>query len=441
MKINSFYDEFSERAIVGYYMSLRKKIAFAPIDPADLYNSELQDVLTAVFALSKAGTPVTPLTLQDSLSKRDGRLRELIQLESDACNTYSIDHHCARVGALARRRRAYMSARGAVAALEADDDDAATSALSEAAASLSARCGASGETTTIAAAAEAAYVIAEKARKEGVTPGIQTSLQGWNEKLGGIRQPRLIVIGARPRMGKSALSLQLAADVGGATDAKTQRKCSALFFSLEMGAAELGQRQLASASRVSAQRIDRAQYDDTQAGQMLRAIERMQNIELHIDDRPSLKIGQIRAAAAAAKAEHSIDVVIVDYLQLVRADNRQTNREAEVAEVSRGLKALAKELRVCVIALAQLNRECDKRADRRPNMADLRESGQIEQDADVIALLYREAAYPDRPDADPNATELIVGKNRQGTCGTIRLEWDGPTQTFRDAAPSVWMHT
>jgi len=437
--MNVFFNETSERAIVGYYIGYRRKISIPPIDPSDIYHPELRDMFGAILKLSQAGSPVTPVTVHTSMGSKEGRLKALIQLEGDGCTSYSIRHHCETVTALARRRRAHAAASGAIAALEADDDAAALSAIAEAATALSEGGRGNGATVTIAEAAEAALITAQKARAEGVTPGIQTSLRGWNEKLGGIRQPRLIIIGARPRMGKSALSLQLAADVGSSVDGATGKTNTALFFSLEMGTAELGQRHLASTSRVPAQRIDRAQFSDAQDARMIQAVEDMRGIKLHIDDRPALKIGQIRAAAAAAKAEHGISVVIVDYLQLVRADGRQTNREAEVAEVSRGLKALAKELRVCVIALAQLNRECDKRADRRPNMSDLRESGQIEQDADIIAFLYREAAYQDRPDADPNATELIVGKNRQGTCGTIDLEWDGPTQTFRDKTTNQWV--
>ena len=428
----NMFDETQESAIVGCILGYRRPPPPLPIEAADFYNPVLREVFETILKLHKERAPVTIETVKAAMPARDGMLKTLLLLTSAACGTYSLTHHCKAVAHLARRRRACIAASRAVAALQAGDDDEATSALSESATALSDRSGANGATVTIAAAAETAFNIAEKARAEGVSPGIQTSLRGWNEKLGGLRQPRLIVIGARPRMGKTALSLQIAADVGCAFDDTTNQRRSALFFSLEMGSTELGQRQLASASRVSAQRIDRAQYSESQAVQMIGAIEQMQPIALHIDDRPALKIGQIRAAAAAAKAEHNIDVVIVDYVQLVRADTRQSNREAEVAEVSRGLKALAKELQVCVIALAQLNRECDKRANRRPNMSDLRESGQIEQDADVVAFLYREAAYQDRPDADPNKSELIIEKNRQGVCGTIPLGWHGATQAFYD---------
>jgi len=250
-------------------------------------------------------------------------------------------------------------------------------------------------------------------RAAGEKLGAETGFVDLDRLTGGLRPGQLVVIGARPSMGKSALALDIALNVAGMNG-------PVLFVSAEMGSGELANRVLAGGG-VSSDRILAGRLDETDFRRLGHRDDTLAKVPLVIDDSPGATLAGIRARARRQASRDGLALVVVDYLQLVEAGGRRERREAEVAEISRGLKALARELHVPVIAAAQLNRGVELRTDKRPYLADLRESGQVEQDADLVLLLHRPAVYD--ADADPGAAELIVAKHRHGPTGTVPLTW------------------
>jgi replicative DNA helicase len=262
----------------------------------------------------------------------------------------------------------------------------------------------------------------------GVT-GIQTGLCDLDTATTGLHPGELVVIAGRPSMGKTALSHNIAIEA-----VRTQpggHKHRILICSLEMSERDVIQRLLCMIGGISVQRMRARSLQSDDYDRMIRAQNYLDSAPIWVDDTPALTLAGLRGKARRLRAEQGLDLVIVDYLQLMRASvNRDSTREREVASLSMGLKEIAKEFRVPVIALSQLNRALESRADKRPTMSDLRESGAIEQDADLIVFVYRDVVY--NPDsADPRAAELIIGKQRNGPCVRVRCSFDGRITRFR----------
>jgi len=260
-------------------------------------------------------------------------------------------------------------------------------------------------------------------RLEGQAGGISTGIDALDELLdGGLQRGALVIVGARPSHGKTALALQLAAEIA-------RSHCVGL-ISLEMPTSDLYDRLLASLGRESIGRLKRParglDWDRVTA-----AVQRLQDRRLHVVDRAGLNIRQVRSLARGLKRRHGLDVLAVDYLGLMPGLDPRQPRTYQLGEISTGLKALAKELGIAVIGLAQVNRGVADRADQTPMLSDLRDSGSLEQDADVVALLHRpEVAKPDLGDDFAGYALLRVAKNRQGATGDVHLEYDGPRTTF-----------
>ena len=271
-----------------------------------------------------------------------------------------------------------------------------------------------------------AAIVELRSRSAGERVGVPTGFVDLDRLTGGFRPGQLIVLGARPSMGKSALALDIALYAARTTG-------PALFVSAEMSALELGSRVLAGGG-VASDRLLAGRLDDTDFARLETRRAELSGVPLLIDDSPGTTILAIRARARRQAARGGLALVVVDYLQLVGAERRGTRREAEVAEISRGLKSLARELHVPVLAVSQLNRGAELRVNKRPLLADLRESGQLEQDADLVLLLHRAAVYD--LDADPLAAELHIAKHRNGPTGLVPLVWLSARMTFANAAPA-----
>jgi replicative DNA helicase len=250
-------------------------------------------------------------------------------------------------------------------------------------------------------------------RGESIT-GIPTGFDLLDHQLAGLQNSNLIVVGARPSVGKTAFALNIATH---ASLAGTP----VLFFSLEMSHLELAQRILCSEAKVDASRMRNGQLKEADWGKVSRAIGRIGDAPLHFDDNPNVTIMDIRARARRMKSRGGLGLVVVDYLQLMTGRSAAESRQVEISEISRGLKILARELEIPVIALSQLSRNLEARADKRPMLSDLRESGAIEQDADVVMFLYRDEVY--NKDAPDNAgkAEVILAKHRNGPTGQVDL--------------------
>jgi len=260
--------------------------------------------------------------------------------------------------------------------------------------------------------------------------GVSTGYRHLDQLTAGLQPSDLIIVAARPSMGKTAFALNMA------MNAAVDDNIPVCVFSLEMSADQLIKRMLAARARVDASRLRRpATLSDEDWEHLAHAATALSGAPLFIDDTPSLSTLELRARTRRAKAEHNIGLVVVDYLQLMRTNRRTDSRELEISDISRSLKALAKEIQIPVVALSQLNRKVEERRDNRPVLSDLRESGAIEQDADVILFIYREDVYKyQKPSERPlvGNAEIIIGKQRNGPVGMVELAFHSAHTVFVD---------
>lgn len=272
---------------------------------------------------------------------------------------------------------------------------------------------------------EKVTVLAE--RKELIT-GVPTGFEQLDKMTSGLQPSDLIIMAGRPSMGKTALAMNMVQNTA------LNHNVGVAVFSLEMSDTQLGLRLLCAQSRVDSHDLRTGFIKDQDWPKLTRAAGELSNASIFIDDTPSLSVLEMRAKARRLKSEHNIGLVVVDYLQLMRG--KAESREQEISEISRSLKAMAKELDIPVIALSQLNRGLESRTDKRPQLADLRESGAIEQDADVICFIYRDEVYNKSEDNPKKGlAELIIGKQRNGPTGTVELAFIGKYTTFENLAP------
>ncbi len=262
------------------------------------------------------------------------------------------------------------------------------------------------------------------ARKELIT-GVPTGFVELDKLTAGFQPSDLIIVAGRPSMGKTALALNIA------QHATINHGVPVAIFSLEMSKEQLALRMLCSEAKVNAQKVRTGFLSDNEWTRIIGAADLLSSAPVFIDDTPALSVLEMRAKARRLKSEHGLGLVLVDYLQLMRGRDRSERREQEISEISRSLKAMAKELDVPVVALSQLNRKVEDRPNKRPQMADLRESGAIEQDADVIAFIYRDEVY-NRSEDNPNrgTAEIIVGKQRNGPTGLVKLAFLAQYSSF-----------
>lgn len=267
----------------------------------------------------------------------------------------------------------------------------------------------------------------QRAESPNAVTGIPTGFRDLDKLLAGLQRSDLLIVAARPSMGKTAFSLNLLAHAAVRAGAATA------FFSLEMGREQVATRMLTSESRVAGDRMRTGQLRNDDWQPLLQATETLDKASVYIDDTPGITVGEMRAKCRRlAGGPTGLDLVAVDYLQLMTGEDRNASREQEISAISRGLKGLAKELNIPVIALSQLNRGVEQRADKRPMMSDLRESGAIEQDADVIMFLYRDEYYnPGNPETQGMA-EVLVRKQRNGSTGDVKLAWRGQYARFEN---------
>jgi replicative DNA helicase len=295
-------------------------------------------------------------------------------------------------------------------------------------------------------------------QRGGGLSGISTGLIDLDKKLGGLHPSDLIILAGRPSMGKTSLATNIAFNIAKAhrrgrkpdgTEGAIEGGCVG-FFSLEMSAEQLAARILSEASEVPSEQIRRGDMTEVEFRRFVEAAKALENCPLYIDDTPALPISQVAARARRLKRTHGLDVLMVDYLQLLKGSSKD-NRVQEVSEITQGLKAIAKELHIPVIALSQLSRQVESREDKRPQLSDLRESGSIEQDADVVMFVYRDEYYKEREKPGEHElekmaawqaimeqvhgkAEVILGKQRHGPIGTVELSFEGRFTRFGNLA-------
>nr|WP_225735037.1 replicative DNA helicase [Pseudoclavibacter endophyticus] len=276
---------------------------------------------------------------------------------------------------------------------------------------------------------EAQHDIDVAQNRDGAFAGVPTGFAEFDRLTNGLHAGQLIIIAARPGLGKSTLALDFA------RSAALHHDMPCIFFSLEMGRSELAMRMMSAEASVRLNKMRTGGLDQNDQADLARAAGRINDKPLFLDDSPNMTLVEIRAKCRRIKQKHGLQMVVIDYLQLMTSGKRVESRQQEVSEFSRALKLLAKELEVPVIALSQLNRNSEQRADRKPQISDLRESGSLEQDADMVLLLHRDGAYEkDHPRA--GEADLIVAKHRNGPTDTIALSFQGHLSRFGNMAPA-----
>lgn len=260
--------------------------------------------------------------------------------------------------------------------------------------------------------------------KSDVT-GVTTGFKDLNKKINGLQRTDLILVAARPAMGKTAFALNLV------QNAAIKGNASVAVFSLEMSKEQLAQRMIAAQSNVELKKMKTGTLNDADWPRIISAMAVMSDAKIFIDDTPGIKINELRSKCRKLKMEQGLDLVMIDYLQLMESDSKNESRQQEISKISRSLKILAKELDCPVVALSQLSRAPEQRVDHRPVLSDLRESGAIEQDADIVMFLYRDEYYHSDSEKKDLA-EIIIAKNRHGETGSVELVWMGSIQRFGD---------
>ena len=280
--------------------------------------------------------------------------------------------------------------------------------------------------------------------------GVPSGLTDLDDRLGGLHKQDLIIIAGRPSMGKTALATNIAFNAAENIQ-KKDKKTSVAFFSLEMSSEQLSTRILSEQSRIKSNDIRRGKINQEDFEKFIEASKNLENLPLHIDDTPAITISALSNRARRLKRKQGLDLIVIDYIQLMKSSGyRNEGRVLEIAEITQGLKALAKELDVPVLALSQLSRQVEQREDKKPQLADLRESGSIEQDADVVMFVFREQYYLEKQEPKlgtaehvewqekmnqvHNQAEIIIGKQRHGPTGLIKLEFESAFTKFKDAS-------
>ncbi|MCX6540040.1 MAG: replicative DNA helicase [Actinobacteria bacterium] len=378
----------------------------------DFYKPAHQYVYDAIRGLNATGQPVDAVTVANEL-RRAGLLDEiggaelLLELQN-ATPAISNSSRYAKIVQDTAVLRRLIRVASEIAELAYNEPDDVARALDE-------------------AMPLAMDKLQETFERGNIITGLATGYNDLDELLSGLQPSTLNIVGARPAMGKTAFGLGLA------VHAAQNSKVPVLVFSLEMGHTELTQRILSSEARVDSTKLRNGKLTEADWTKLGRAVGRLE-VPLYLDDNPRVTVMEIRAKARRLKARDGLGLIVIDYLQLMSGSGSE-NRQLEVSEISRGLKILARELQVPIVALSQLSRNLESRTDKRPMLADLRESGSLEQDADVVMFLYRDEVY-NNESPDKGSAEVIVAKHRSGPIGTRRLAFLGAYTRFDNAARS-----
>jgi len=419
------------------------------LKPEYFYEEKHKIIYEAMQYLSRNNSPVDTITLFEEL-KKNGKLEKaggavyISQLVQDISSAANVEYH-ARIVLEKWILRKLITTSIEIASKAYQGDEDVFELMDKA------------ESTIFSITQESfkeSYKSMDKAMKEALeyieaihshdisTFSIPSGYQALDELLGGFQKSDLIIIAARPSMGKTAFALSIA------RNAAIDHNASIAIFSLEMSTLQLTTRLISAEAKIDAHKIRTGRFKASEGSRISRTADKLRNAKIFIDDSPAQTILEIRAKARRLKAEKNIGLIIIDYLQLIDVEGKRkdASREREISVISRSLKALAKELNIPVIALSQLNRAVEMRHEKRPMLSDLRESGSIEQDADVVLLLYRPEVYGLTADKEGNPTEgiaeIIVGKQRNGPTDVVKLKFVKEyarfenLDLFHDVAPS-----
>ncbi len=424
----------AERAVLGSLLihDGQLDLIVELLTPQDFYTPAHKIIFEAVETIAGRKQRLDMVTLQDELEKMGqlsyiGGIVYLLSLQEDIPALGLLEQHARIIKEKATLRDLIASATSIITNCYAQNDKEIETVLDEAERTIfnisQKRAQQSFMQLNIWLKKTFQHLSDIRGHSKGIT-GIASGYKKLDEHTSGFQKSDFIVLAARPSMGKTALALSIA------RNAAAQNKAVG-FFSLEMSAEQLTLRLLAAESGIPHHKIRNATISSDEWLDLTHVAGQLAGVKLFIDDTAQQTILDIRAKARKLKAEHNLEFLVVDYLQLLHSSKRHENRHQEVSEISRSLKALAKELNIPIFALSQLSRAVDSRVDKRPLLSDLRESGAIEQDADVIMFLYRDVVYHQDTE-NPHAAELIIGKQRNGPTGTVQLHFQNELTLFQD---------
>ena len=422
----------AEKSVIGAAM-LDKEVVFDVLEVVraeDFYSKANREIFTVITDLQRSSTPVDVLTVTDELKKRKmleavgGRVY-VAQLSADVPSVSNAVEYAKIVAEKAVLRRLIGTADEI--AKKGYEESENTLDILEYAEKGIFEIAKSKQHSEMAKISEIILTnfeeISVRSQSQGGITGVPSGLIDLDRKLSGFQKSDMVVLAARPSMGKTAFALNVALNAALKADAKV------LIFSLEMAKEQLSQRLLSMEARVESQKMSTGDVDMSDWDKMSAALDSFNKMSIYIDDTPGIKLMEIKNKCRRMKAETGLDMIILDYLQLMEGEKHSDNRQQEITSLSRGMKLLAREMECPVIVLSQLSRAPDQRENHRPVLSDLRESGAIEQDADVVLFLYRDEVYNEETEK-PGICEVIVAKHRNGPIGTVEVGWQGKYTRF-----------
>ncbi|BDC34520.1 replicative DNA helicase [Candidatus Dependentiae bacterium Noda2021] len=425
----------AEKAVLGAILLNDESLSLISelLTPHDFYVPQHHIIYATILEISQKRSRVDLVTLQDELAKKNqleaaGGIVYLVSLTEDFSGAGLIEQHSKLIKEKSTLRDLISSATSIISHCYDQNEQEIDSVLDAAEKTIfqisNKRASQSFVQIDIWLKKTFQHLSEIKSHSKGIT-GVASGYKKLDAMTSGFQKGDFIVLAARPSMGKTALALSLALEAAASGT-------TVGFFSLEMAAEQLTLRLLSAEAGISHHNIRNATITSDEWVELTNVAARLANMKLFIDDTAMVSIADLRAKARKLKAEHNLQFLVIDYLQLVHSSKKHENRHQEVSDISRSLKALAKELDLPIVALSQLSRAVDSRMDKRPLLSDLRESGAIEQDADLIMFLYRDVVY--NPETEnPSTAELIIGKQRNGPTGTIFLHFAKELTKFEDA--------
>lgn len=428
-----------ERAVLGAMlidnMAINRVVEVLG-DETAFYHTPHRKVYAAIQKLSERGEPVDQVTLTEELVRR-GQLDDvggavlIAELASEMATAANAEYHAQIVLEKAQRRRLIAAATQTLTESYEETEDVRELIDRAEQRVFQIAEGELGKgVMSLASAIEEAYVAIERAHEQpGALTGVTTGYTDLDEITAGLQSSDMIILASRPSMGKTALTLCMA------RNAAVKGSTPVLYFSLEMSTEQLAQRLLCAEARVSSHRLRTGRLSEEEWQRLSEWTGKLIEAPIYIDDTPAISVMELRAKARRAKSEYNIELIIVDYLQLMTTSENLGNREQEIAYISRSLKALAKELDIPIVACAQLSRAVESRTDKRPQLADLRESGSLEQDADVVMFLFRPEVYgivDEEGNTQEGRAEIILGKQRSGPIGSVFLVFQAEFLRFEE---------
>ncbi len=426
------HDDAAELAVLGAMFLDREaaSLALEMLTGEDFYRPDHRQVFEAAEELYHSGVPIDMITVKNKLEEKQvfeqiGGLPFLANISTSVGSSANMRHYAAIVEEKSVLRRLIRTANNiSQMSYEGKTDVNAIMDTAEKGIFDIMQNRHSDQFHHIRdIAVDSIEKIEDIYRSKGKLTGVPTGFVDFDQKTAGLQKSDLILLAARPSMGKTAFALNII------QNAAIRSNVPTAVFSLEMSREQLVNRMLCSEAMLDAQRLRTGELTDSDWADLIQAMGPLSQAPIYIDDTPGVTPMEVRSKCRRLKVEKGLGLIVIDYLQLMSGNSRNDSRQQEISEISRALKAIAREMEAPVIALSQLSRACEQRADHRPMLSDLRESGAIEQDADVVAFLYRDEYY--FPDTEKkNQAELIIAKQRNGPTGTVDLTWMGHSTTF-----------